>query len=239
MVIDNCKNSVVVSLVDRAIALSNPIDRPEALKEARTVLKENHYTDKYVEKIIKERVNRFYNGDSKMISVEESFNMKSYVAVPYVKGLSEKLSKTLYDHEYKIANKPLRRIKNEILTKTKYKVDKDFKTDVIYKVNCKRCPSTYVGQTKQFLKKRVYAHKNSVKNKNENSSGLAKHAIHNRHSFGFDSVQVLDTYHNYRQRLVAESLYIKKEGGNSCNTMLDLNNISTQYDSIVERIRMD
>lgn len=72
-----------------------------------------------------------------------------------MKGLSEKLQKTLYDYDYNIANTSLKRIKDTIMTKTKYKVDKDFKTDVIYKVNCKRCPSTYVGQTKQFLKKRI------------------------------------------------------------------------------------
>lgn len=35
-----------------------------------------------------------------------------------------------------------------------------YKSNVVYRVNCSGCDGSYIGQTKQHLKDRIYQHKN-------------------------------------------------------------------------------
>lgn len=226
------KKMVAISLIDRAISLSHPLFRPESLNKVRNSLEMNNYPRKFINWIVKERVERFYNGHED----KKDENKDYFVSIPYVKGLTENLSKKLKKFEVAVSAKPMKKVKEKLYSKMKYKIEKDKKKDVIYKIDCKRCNVSYIGETKQFLKKRVAAHKSSVNTKKVNSSGLSKHAIHNRHSFNFESPKIVDVFHNHNQRLIAESLYIKKNGEKSCNTQIELNNLHNSYDDILNKI---
>lgn len=55
------KRNVAIALTDRAVTFTNPMDRPQSLNNVRNLLKDNGYPKDFVEKIIEQRVDRFYN----------------------------------------------------------------------------------------------------------------------------------------------------------------------------------
>ncbi|KAG4079398.1 hypothetical protein HA402_008090 [Bradysia odoriphaga] len=83
---------------------------------------------------------------------------------------------------------------------------------VIYKIDCLDCTGKYPGQTKQWIGKRKAKHKSDIRLKKlTETTGLTVHAVTNNHNFDFDKVTILDHIPNYRQRIIAEKMYI-------CNT---------------------
>jgi hypothetical protein len=88
------KRNVITGVVDRAITFTNPEQRPESLKCVRNLMKENGYPTEFTESIIKERVDNFYNHNSKKSKNE----IKMYIAAPYVHRLSDMLKKSLSKH---------------------------------------------------------------------------------------------------------------------------------------------
>jgi len=71
-------------------------------------------------------------------------NHKGMVVVPYVKGLSE--ARILKYHGIATANRPHRTLRNFVVH-LKDKVKDEEKTELIYRVLCKNCSSSYVGET--------------------------------------------------------------------------------------------
>ncbi|KAI4476868.1 hypothetical protein M0804_013195 [Polistes exclamans] len=72
-----------------------------------------------------------------------------------------------------------------IYTKLKDKVDKFEKSNLVYKIPCE-CEKSYIGQTKQKLKKRLDQHKNDCKPINiskTNTTALAEHHFKTGHIF--------------------------------------------------------
>lgn len=196
-----CPFYLYKALTDKAIALTTPVLRTKALDSVKNTLKLNNYPKKLVNQIIAKRVDCFYNNCK-----EKNENLNRYISVPYVKGLGENLEKCLKKYNYSLAFKVNNKIKSKLFSKLKYKIDKNDRRNVVYEIKCKRCSSSYIGQTTQNLKKRMYGHKHSVKMKNINASGLVKHAVDNRHSFNFENVKIIDTVPKLGERLVAESL---------------------------------
>lgn len=91
------KRNVVTGLVDRSITFSDPTNRPQSLKHVRELMRKSGYPTSFTEKIIKERVDKFYNNNN---HVTQSNPIKRYISAPYVPGLSDQLKKTLRKHEF-------------------------------------------------------------------------------------------------------------------------------------------
>ena len=62
---------------------------------------------------------------------------------------------------------------------------------VIYKIPCKDCPASYVGQTKQSLAIRLKEHQWLVYTGDRDSSALAEHTLDTGHSTDWDHALVL------------------------------------------------
>ena len=45
--------------------------------------------------------------------------------------------------------------------------------NLVYKIDCLNCDGTYIGQTKQYLKSRIYEHEYSIRTKNSDCTMLA------------------------------------------------------------------
>ena len=73
-------------------------------------------------------------------------NHKGMVVMPYVKGLSEAFARILKSHGIATANRPHRTLRNFVVH-PKDKVKDEEKTELIYRVPCKNCSSSYVGET--------------------------------------------------------------------------------------------
>ena len=84
---------------------------------------------------------------------------------------------------------------NGIIWLGKGKIDNLCRSNVVYKIRCKTCPSKYIGQSKRCLQKRKKEHERAVRN-NDNKSVLATHAFTQSHEKNFNKISVLATEKN-------------------------------------------
>lgn len=222
------KRNAAIALIDRAVAFTNPTDRPARLNKVRQLLGENGYPRDFVEEIIKNRVHRFYNNDKSKMEKEE--NQRS-VSAPYVPGLSERIKKTLKKHDIILSTKTINKV-NNVFTRTKYRVSTQNKSKVVYRAKCLNCPGKYIGNTKQRLSNRMYRHDIDYRNGNmDGSSMLTQHALINNHKFDTENVEIIEHADKYWSRLTAEAIHILKEP-NAVNHRKDCNNIHASYVNI-------
>ena len=103
----------------------------------------------------------------------------------------------------------------------------DGKKNVVYKISCKQCEVSYVGQTKRTLATRVKEHSRSVDaaktslfvdRKGKNDTGLPAHCLDTdfSHRFDFDNAEVLCRETHWGKRLKKEAMYIAMVE-NTCN----------------------
>ena len=83
------------------------------------------------------------------------------VVVPYVKGLSEAFARILKSHGIATANRPYRTLQNCVVH-PKDKARDEEKTELIYRVPCKNCSSSNVGETGSKFGLRIKEHKKEV-----------------------------------------------------------------------------
>lgn len=146
---------------------------------------------------------------------------------PYVPGLSERINKSLKDHNLTLACKSSNNIGN-LYTKTKYTVPKNEKSKVIYEVECE-CGKRYVGNTKQLVKKRFSKHKSDVKlKKTRETTGLTVHSVIRKHEFDYDHFTILDHIPDYHQRNIAEKMHIVKTD-KTVNLTIDTTGLHPSY----------
>ncbi|CAN0061766.1 unnamed protein product, partial [Heterosigma akashiwo] len=99
--------------------------------------------------------------------------------------------------------------------------------NVVYKISCKQCEVSYVGQTKRTLATRVKEHSRSVDaaktslfvdRKEKNDTGLPAHCLDTdfSHRFDFDNAEVLCRETHWGKRLKKEAMYIAMVE-NTCN----------------------
>ncbi|KAG4068036.1 hypothetical protein HA402_003942 [Bradysia odoriphaga] len=205
------KRNVASAITDRAKAFTNPIDRPQSIVK-------NGYAEYFENKVIKERVNQFYNGKNREIQPKKM----RYIATPYVPGLSERINKTMNEYDMALGCKTTNNVGN-VFTKTKYPVPKSMKSKIVYRVDCLDCPAKYPGKTKQRIMNRMEKHKSEIRQKKlTEATGLTMHAVKEGHRFDFDNVKILDHIPNYHQRNIAEKMHI-------CSTDHTVNLLSDTY----------
>ncbi|XP_055918518.1 uncharacterized protein LOC129950611 [Eupeodes corollae] len=129
----------------------------------------------------------------------EDNNKGYFKSIVYVPKLAESFKQVVTKNiqDVRLAFKSNQTIRH-LFTKLKTKIDRDKRTDVIYKINCKgkpdeTCNLCYIGTTKQFLRQRLSNHKSDIKNNNLAKTALAAHSIDKGHSPDFDCVKVLQT----------------------------------------------
>ena len=83
------------------------------------------------------------------------------VVVPYVKGRSEAFTRILKFHSIATANRPHKMLGNFVVH-LKNKVKDEEKTELIYRVPCKNCSSSYVGEMGRKFSLSIKEHKKEV-----------------------------------------------------------------------------
>ena len=77
--------------------------------------------------------------------------------MPCIPVVSERVQRIFQKHDVKIAHKPTRKLRNE-LCHIKDKRDINEKAGVVYKLDCKNCDATYVGETGRQVQDRMAEH---------------------------------------------------------------------------------
>ena len=103
--------------------------------------------------------------------------------------------------------KPYRTLKQELVTPKDKVCDKH---GVVYKIECRDCDATYVGQTGRNLSQRVKEHHTATVKGQTVNSGIAQHAWELHHEIDWDNVTILTQEHSDRHRQVREALFIQE-----------------------------
>ena len=153
------------------------------------------------------------------------------MSLPYVQGLSGKLSGILKPFNIKIA---LRNVNNlsRFFKPTKDRISKLDTADIVYNIPCTDCTATYIGTTKRPLKTRIHEHKRDVYNPPDKWTPLTKHAWEQDHTFNFDNIQIVDRADNYKKRMILEMTHIASNP-NSIKQRTDTDNLSIFYMSLL------
>ncbi|CAD6221817.1 GSCOCG00011645001-RA-CDS, partial [Cotesia congregata] len=146
------KEGMISGLLHRAINLSDESFTDENLMRVRGLLRNNNYLVGFVNKVIalflRKRDVRIENVD---INVKKSYKF------PFIKGLSFKIDHCLKDANAKLVLYNLYTV-NKIYTRLKDKTKLENKSNVVYGIPCSY-DKIYVGQTSQYVRKRIAQHK--------------------------------------------------------------------------------
>lgn len=99
-------------------------------------------------------------------------------------------------------------LKKYVNINNKDKVPLLLESENIYKLECS-CSKVYIGESNQYMKKRLYQHKYNIKIDNRSHSGVSEHIINNpTHEINFDSVKILEKERNSTKRKIKECIQI-------------------------------
>ncbi|XP_066928819.1 uncharacterized protein [Clytia hemisphaerica] len=153
------KRSVVVGMLHRiSRACSTRQNRDDSIKRARDILIKNQYPNQFVESIISDTLKKI---DAPTLAEEEKDEVDEpkKLFVEYRGKISDQFKKSLLK-----LNAPcrviftLKKLKT-VLPSLKPKIEKPFKSCVVYKIVCSRCQSCYVGYTCRHLITRIKEHR--------------------------------------------------------------------------------
>ncbi|KAL6418382.1 hypothetical protein ACFW04_012167 [Cataglyphis niger] len=226
------KINTIFNLVDHVILLSDDQFHDKNIDVVKQILLNNcfptHVINRYIYKrliFLKHRVNSIPgNGES-------STDKPSYIALPFVEGLSDDIGRmfknmgltVIYNIPKKL-NSLIKRGKDGLLISNRM--------EVVYKINCKNYSASYISQTKRYLSTRVKEHFNNIKMHASNLSVISKHKLEFNHDFDWSAPDILHN-ENLRKREIAEMFFIKKFD-NTINSQKDTENLNNIYDKLLK-----
>ena len=230
------KKSVVNNLVDRAILLSDKEFHTDNLNLIKNVLQENCYPLTFVQEIVDLRLQTLERksllGNNQVVADRD---IQPFISIPYIEGLSEKISRILGNYNINIAFKNHKSLKM-IFKPTKDRLKKEQLSNIVYSIPCKdnNCKAVYIGQTKRFLQTRIKEHKNNIREPPTKQNALTKHTIEKDHFFDFDRTKILSKEYNYKKRLLLEMCHIAGTR-EAVNLRTDIENLSKFYNPIIKK----
>ena len=146
-------------------------------------------------------------------SDRDSIKTRGHITLPYVGPMSDTIARVIRKAGVSVHMKPYNTIRTQ-LVHPKDKVAPDDKAGVVYHIECKDCPASYVGETERSLGKRIKEHAYRGSN-----SAFEEHCIKHKHSINpagkvtipDTQVTVLHQEPDWFKRGVAESIHIMRE----------------------------
>src|SRR5436190_586078 len=158
-------------------------------------------------------------------------DVSSHIILPYVKNLTDNISRTLNKKGLKVIYKIPKKL-NTLIKRGKDVLPIMNKTNVVYKLDCKDCNASYIGQTKRHLSTRIKEYQNNIKKRESSHLVISKHRTECNHDFRWLEPSILHSEKNKRKREIAEMFFIKKHK-NKINLQIDTDNLSPIYDKVI------
>ena len=167
-------------------------------------------------------------------NVDKNNNENTFMAIPYVEGLSEIVVSEIKKSNVIVGYRKLKSL-NGFIKAQKDRNEHNNNSNVIYKLCCNDCDATYVGQTKRQLRTRVNEHRNNIKLSSDRHSVISEHIINETHTFNWENTRILDHERNYYKRLISEMLHIKEQK-NGINLKKDTEDLNEAYYDILVKL---
>ena len=152
------KASTTRTLIHRALTLPNTEEgRTNELEHVKNALCANNYPLRTINNTVAEAKSTHSTGLFPEEQVGTFFKMvdpptrQSYVTLPYTKGITEQLTRTLRQYDITVASKPLQTLQQQFPS-PKHTVEPAKQTDVVYKIPCGDCKWSYIGEMGGHLK---------------------------------------------------------------------------------------
>jgi len=159
---------------------------------------------------------------------------KHYFVIPYMCGISETVASMFEKSVFTVGFRGLNKLSNIVRVQKDY-IEHSHRNNVVYKINCKDCEASYVGQTKRQIRTRMKEHYNNIKTDKSKHSVLTEHALNYNHNFDWNNIKILDSESNYNKRLVSEMLHIKEQK-NGINSQKDTEFLNESYFCILNEL---
>ncbi|KYN30038.1 hypothetical protein ALC57_00481 [Trachymyrmex cornetzi] len=230
------KIGTIAGLVDRVILLSNPKFHFDNLCFVIKVLLENDYPLSFIFENINNRLkNIIMASNTKRVVSDNSVDVvqPSWFTVPFVRGITEKFNRLNSEH-MRVSFYSVNKLR-EFIRVHKDPLPRDKKSKVVYKISCKSCDASYVGQTCRQLKSRITEHKNHIRWNTSARSVITEHRLQEGHDFDWDSVAILDEEPHYRKRLISEMIFIRRQT-HGLNLQMDIEGLPKAYLPIIDKL---
>ena len=137
---------------------------------------------------------------------------RTLVTIPYVAGLSEKISRTFGRFGISTSHKPLRTLR-QLLVHVKDQPVKEKKRNLVYGIRCEQneCKDSYIGETQQSLRARMNQHRKSSGLSTIPDSAVYSHLNATGHSFKNKDVVILDREGRWFERGIKEAVWERIE----------------------------
>lgn len=226
------KTNTIGILSQKILQLSDPSFHEKNFQLLKNVLRENSYPTSLVNKISsKYRSDHTTNTRGKDNDTVTEEDTKRF-SFPYVKGMFEKLKHVFQKREIKIVGKPTNQLGPAVFSKLKDAIPKDQKSGLVYQLKCLDCDDTYVGETKQYVTKRMYDHQYHIRIGDGKHSGATSHAITLDHKIDFENFNILTMEDNTTKRRILEAVNIKKYKS-SMNIQEECISLDNVYNSFI------
>ena len=146
----------------------------------------------------------------------EPTNRRNFAVLPYIKGITEPLTRILKEHDIQVTSRPVKTLQQHFPI-PKFRPAEDDQCNVIYKIPCASCPWSYIGETKRSFTTRRKEHMRNLKLCTKGSN-VAKHAWTFNHDIDFNNSKIIDKANNWSRKTL-ESWHTAKTVGadkNSC-----------------------
>ena len=165
------------------------------------------------------------------IKKDDDTRSRGFVVLPYVKGVSERIARTMKTYQISTAMKPHCTIRNQ-LVHPKDKREPHSISDAIYNIPCKNCDKSYIGETGRKFGTRLSEHKKEAEKANNttttraarkaslttvNKSAITDHVVDSNHVIGWDEAKVIGTEQDKYKRWIREAIEIRRRGDSTMN----------------------
>ncbi|XP_024882522.1 uncharacterized protein LOC112461499 [Temnothorax curvispinosus] len=208
------KNSVISSLVYRALTISESTSLNGELEHLNQALTKNGYSPRNINQTIQRLKNKISNPNNVETPHEEKEKEREkfqMAFLPYLQGTTERISRILRRHNIKVISKPQRKI-FQLLPNPKDQRPR-LETPGVYKIPCS-CGKVYIGETGRKISTRIKEHQRCTKYGHFSQSALAEHWMETGHSVQYDKTTMLAPSQGYFARKHRESLEIFKHPDN-------------------------
>ncbi|KAL6418855.1 hypothetical protein ACFW04_014207 [Cataglyphis niger] len=226
-------NTIFLYLVDHAILLFDDQFHGKNIDVVKQILLNNCFLTHVINRYIYKRLNFLkHQVNSTPGNGESSTDKPFYIALPFVEGLSNGIGRMFKNMGFTVVYNIPKKL-NSLIKRGKDGLPISNSTEVVYKINCKNCSASYIGQTKRHLSTRVKEHFNNIKMHANNLSIISKHKLEFNHDFDWSAPDILHNKKHLRKREITEMFFIKKFD-NTINSQKDTENLNNIYDKLIK-----
>ena len=162
----------------------------------------------------------------------EPTNRRNFAVLPYIKGITEPLTRILKEHDIQVTSRPVKTLQQHFPI-PKFRPAEDDQCNVIYKIPCASCPWSYIGETKRSFTTRRKEHMRNLKHRTKGSN-VAKHAWTFNHDIDFNNSKIIDKVNNWSRKTLeswhtAKTTFLSVEGSSSvCRKLIVFSKLFTR-----------